>query len=60
MVRYTYHPTKSDGTWDMRYNSTYGDTNSKVVIFCEAGSYAQTYARENYYTARLASEYSEE
>lgn len=47
-----YHPRCLDGTPDMRYNSRIYTVNIKVTIYCEAGSYAQEYARKNGFNCR--------
>lgn len=52
-----YHPICLDGTPDMRYNSHYYDVNLDVTIYCEAGSYAQEYARKNGFNCRPISEF---
>lgn len=46
-----------DGTPDMRYNSHYYDLNLDVTIYCEAGSYAQEFARKNGFNCRPISEF---
>lgn len=53
----TYHPRCLDGTPDMRYNSHYYTVNLDVTIYCEAGSYAQEYARNNGFNCRPISEF---
>ncbi len=52
-------PRRLDGQRDLRYNTTTADIKMNITIYCEAGSFAQSYARENGFEARPLSEYTE-
>ncbi|SCY69845.1 Leucine rich repeat-containing protein [Lachnospiraceae bacterium XBB2008] len=52
-------PRRIDGGRDLRYNTTTADVNMNITIYCEAGSFAQSYARDKNLEARPISEYTD-
>ncbi len=53
----TKYVKKSDGTPDMRYNPIRSQKELDLTIYCEAGSSAQQYARENGFKCCPSNEY---
>ena len=56
---YETTPRRLDGSVDLRYNPSFSRRNLDVTVYCDAGSYAQQFARDHRFNVRPSSEYKE-